>query len=297
MSTTTRTDTTQRPVRTVVHGNGFHWVGDGFRVTQLFPAGADLGELISPFLLLDYHAPYDYEPTDTPRGVGVHPHRGFETVTIAFSGSVAHHDSSGGGGVIHPGDVQWMTAASGILHKEYHEAEWAKRGGRFHMAQLWVNLPADRKMDPPRYQALTAESIGEVDLPDDAGVVRVIAGEYGGRRGPADTATPIDLWELQLNGNAPVELDLPAAHNVSLLVHEGSATVNDTPALHGDLVVLDRQKGSIVVDVAEPARLLVMSGEPIREPVVSYGPFVMNSREQIVEAIQDFESGKFGHLT
>lgn len=296
MTTTAQLPTSQRPVHTVIRGKGFHWVGDGFRVTQLFPAGADLGDLISPFLLLDYHAPFDYEPTDRPRGVGVHPHRGFETVTLAFSGSVAHHDSSGGGGVIHPGDVQWMTAASGILHKEYHEAEWAKSGGRFHMAQLWVNLPADRKMDPPRYQALTAESIGEVDLPNDAGVVRVVAGDYDGHSGPADTATRIDLWELQLNGSAPVELTVPAKQNLALLVHEGTATINGTTANQGDLVVLDRQEGSVIIDVAEPARLLVLSGEPIDEPVVSYGPFVMNSREQILEAIQDFESGKFGHL-
>lgn len=292
----TSTATTARTVNTVVRGRNFHWVGDGFRVTQLFPAGADLGELISPFLLLDYHAPYDYEPTDRPRGVGVHPHRGFETVTLAFEGSVAHHDSSGGGGVINPGDVQWMTAASGILHKEYHEQRWAKQGGRFHMAQLWVNLPADRKMDPPRYQALTAERIGEVDLPDDAGVVRVIAGEYAGHRGAADTATPIDLWELRLSGRNPAELAFPAGHNVALLVHEGTATVNGATATHGDLVVLDRMEGSVAVDAAEPARLLVLSGEPILEPVVSYGPFVMNTRDQIVEAIHDYESGAFGHL-
>lgn len=294
--TTTTTTTTERPVRTVVRGTQFHWVGDGFRVTQLFPAAADLGDLISPFLLLDYHAPYEYGPTDRPRGVGVHPHRGFETVTLAFEGSVAHHDSSGGGGVIDPGDVQWMTAASGILHKEYHEAGWARTGGRFHMAQLWVNLPSDHKMDPPRYQALTAEEIGSVELPDGAGVVRVIAGEHAGRRGPARTATSIDLWELRLTGAAPTQLTLPASHNTALLVHEGMATVNGAAANHGDLVVLERVDGTITVDTAEPARLLVLSGEPIDEPVVSYGPFVMNTREQIVEAIRDFESGRFGHL-
>ncbi len=290
------TTTIERPVHTVVRGTGFHWVGDGFRVTQLFPAGADLGHRISPFLLLDYHAPYDYEPTDRPRGVGVHPHRGFETVTLAFSGSVAHHDSTGAGGVIDPGDVQWMTAASGILHKEHHEAAWAKTGGRFHMAQLWVNLPAAAKMNPPRYQGLTAEAIGSVDLPGGAGVVRVIAGDYDGHRGPAQTATPIDLWELRLNGSAPVELSFPAEHNVALLVHEGTATVNGARALHGDLVVLERGAGSVTVDAAESAKVLVLSGQPIDEPVVSYGPFVMNTREQIIEAIQDFESGRFGHL-
>jgi redox-sensitive bicupin YhaK (pirin superfamily) len=280
----------------VVRGEHFHWVGDGFRVTNLFPSGADLGRRISPFLLMDYHPPYEYEPTDRPRGVGVHPHRGFETVTLAFEGSVAHHDSTGAGGVIHPGDVQWMTAASGILHKEHHEADWAMKGGTFHMVQLWVNLPAAHKMDPPGYQGLTAEMIGSVDLPNGAGIVRVVAGEHLGHHGPARTVTPIDLWELQLTGESPVELRFPPERNVSLLVLEGTATVNGTRVAHRDLVVLDNSGDTVHIEPDETARLLLLGGEPIDEPLVYYGPFVMNTREQIGQAIEDFNSGMFGYL-
>lgn len=292
----TDTSTTLRPVRTVVNGKQFHWVGDGFRVTNLFPSAADLGRHISPFLMLDYHAPYEYGPTDTPRGVGVHPHRGFETVTLAFEGSVAHHDSSGGGGVINPGDVQWMTAASGVLHKEYHEAEWAKKGGTFHMVQLWVNLPAANKMDPPRYQALTAEAIGSVDLPDGAGIVRVVAGDYAGNRGPATTVTPVNLWDLQLTGAAPVDLTFPATENVAFLALEGSVSVNGADLTQGDLVVLDDREGDVRITADGEARVLLLGGEPIDEPIFSYGPFVMNTREEIVQAIDDLNAGKFGHL-
>lgn len=287
---------TLRSVHRVVRGEHFHWVGDGFRVTNLFPSAADLGMRISPFLLLDYAAPFDFEPTEHPGGVGVHPHRGFETVTLAFEGSVAHHDSTGAGGVIHPGDVQWMTAASGVLHKEYHEVEWARRGGRFHMVQLWVNLPAAHKMGPPRYQGLTAEQIGRSDLPDGAGIVRVVAGRYGDHVGPAETVTPINLWDLQLTGAAPVQLSFPRDETVALLVLDGSVTVNGTAANHRDLVVLDDDGTDLTVDAAEPARLLLLNGTRIDEPVVAYGPFVMNTRTQIMEAIQDFESGAFGHL-
>jgi redox-sensitive bicupin YhaK (pirin superfamily) len=288
--------TTQRRVAAVVRGRDFHWVGDGFRVTNLFPSGADLGRLISPFLLLDYHAPHVYEPTDRPRGVGVHPHRGFETVTLAFEGSVAHHDSTGAGGVIHPGDVQWMTAASGVLHKEYHEAEWARTGGRFHMVQLWVNLPAAHKMDPPRYQALTAEQIGRIELPDGAGAVRVVAGTYDGHAGPAHTVTPVDLWDLQLTGAAPLHLEVPPTRTLALLVLDGTATVNGVTAVQGDLVVLGDGGDDVEVDPHESARLLVLGGEPIDEPVVAWGPFVMNTRAEIVRAVEDFNSGAFGHL-
>lgn len=290
------TTTIDRPVHTVVHGQRFHWVGDGFRVTNLFPSGADLGRRISPFLLLDYHAPYDYEPTDRPRGVGVHPHRGFETVTLAFEGSVEHHDSTGAGGVIHPGDVQWMTAASGILHKEHHESEWAKHGGTFHMVQLWVNLPAAHKMDAPRYQSLTAEAIGAVDLPDGAGIVRIVAGDYRGNKGAAETVTPVDLWDLQLTGATPVDLAFAPEHNVSLLVLDGTMAVNGTRASHSDLVVLDNTGEMVRIDPATPSRLLLLGGEQIDEPVAAHGPFVMNTRDEIIEAFRDFESGKFGYL-
>lgn len=286
----------ERPVHRVVHGEDFHWVGDGFRVTNLFPSGGDLGRRSSPFLLMDYHPPYEYSPTDRPRGVGVHPHRGFETVTLAFEGSVAHHDSTGAGGVIHPGDVQWMTAASGILHKEYHEAAWARQGGRFHMVQLWVNLPSGHKLDAPRYQGLTAEQIGRVDLPGDAGQVRVIAGSYGDQAGPAVTTTPLNLWDLQLSGRSPVNLDFRPEDNTALLVLDGTAVVNGTKAGHRDLVVLDNAGSGVTIESEAPARLLLLNGQPIDEPVAAYGPFVMNTRAEIVQAIDDFNAGAFGHL-
>lgn len=198
--------------------------------------------------------------------------------------------------MIDPGDVQWMTAASGILHKEYHEAEWARMGGTFHMVQLWVNLPADQKMSPPRYQPLTAEQIGSVDLLDDAGTVRVIAGEYNGRRGPAETATPINLWDLQLTGANPVRLRFPPEQNTALLLLDGTAVVNGTKAAHRDLVVLDSSGDTVTIEAEAPVRLLLLNGKPIEEPVVAYGPFVMNTRVQILEAFEDFEAGRFGHL-
>ena len=300
---TMTSETEQRGLRGVaaVRGEGhYHWVGDGFRVEGLFSPGDRLASMLDPFLLLDYHAPYDYAPTTTPRGVGVHPHRGFETVTLAFDGSVAHHDSTGAGGVIRPGDVQWMTAASGILHKEYHEADWARAGGPFHMVQLWVNLPADHKMDAPHYQPLTAEQIGHVDLADNAGTVRVIAGDYDGHTGPAVTSTPINLWDVALTQGASIAPAVPADHNVAVLVIDGTATVNSIDLSAGQLAVLDRSdpdRDRIALTTnTNGGRLLVMTGQPIGEPVASHGPFVMNTRQQLIEAVQDFQAGRFGHL-
>jgi len=300
---TLTSETEQRGLRGVaaVRGEGhYHWVGDGFRVEGLFSPGDRLASMLDPFLLLDYHAPYDYAPTTTPRGVGVHPHRGFETVTLAFDGSVAHHDSTGAGGVIRPGDVQWMTAASGILHKEYHEADWARAGGPFHMVQLWVNLPADHKMDAPHYQPLTAEQIGHVDLADNAGTVRVIAGNYDGHTGPAVTSTPINLWDVALTQGASIAPAVPADHNVAVLVIDGTATVNSIDLSAGQLAVLDRSdpdRDRIALTTnTNGGRLLVMTGQPIGEPVASHGPFVMNTRQQLIEAVQDFQAGRFGHL-
>lgn len=274
-----------------------HWVGDGFRVAGYFNTIPDAARKLSPFLLLDYHPSFEYAPSETPRGVGVHPHRGFETVTIAWEGSVAHHDSAGNSGVIGPGDVQWMTAASGILHKEYHERSFARQGGPFRMYQLWVNLPRAHKMDPPGYQGITADRIGQVTLPGDAGRVRIIAGEYQGIRGPARTFTPVDLFDVQLNPGGTAELAFPARHNTALLVMKGDVVINDEhrAALH-DFVLFANRGERISVQATTGAELLVMSGEPIVEPIVSYGPFVMNEKREILEAISDFESGKFGHL-
>ncbi|HWL41725.1 MAG TPA: pirin family protein [Ilumatobacter sp.] len=297
-STTTSTTTDLRAVAHVAGEGRYHWVGDGFRVEGMFAPGDGLAHLVSPFLLLDYHAPHEYGPTATPRGVGVHPHRGFETVTLAFDGRVAHHDSTGAGGVIAAGDVQWMTAAAGILHKEYHEAEWAATGGRFHMAQLWVNLPAAHKMDTPRYQPLTAEQIGRVDLAG-GGSIRVVAGDFDGHLGPATTYTPINLWDVELPAGAALAPAVPAEHNVAVLALDGALVVNGREVVAGRLAVLDRaQPGRDGVEVVAPTggRALVMTGLPIDEPVAAYGPFVMNTRQQLIEAFDDFQAGRFGHL-
>lgn len=291
------TTSTKRSIHRIVRERSHHWVGDGFRVKGLLAYNDhELSRRTSPFLLLDYHSPHEYGPTDSPRGVGVHPHRGFETVTLAFEGRVAHHDSTGAGGIIDAGDVQWMTAASGILHKEYHEAEWAKRGGTFHMAQLWVNLPAAHKMVRPGYQGLTAERIGSVDLPDGAGAVRVIAGDFEGTHGPANTFTPINLWDVRLHAGRALDLSLPTTDNTTLLVIGGSATVNGERVSDGELVVFENDGDRVTVTADEGARFLVLSGEPIDEPVVGYGPFVMNTSEEIREAFADFDRGAFGSL-
>lgn len=286
----------KRTVTGVFRGNGFHWVGDGFHVTNLFPSAADLGSRISPFLLMDYHAPYEYRPTDRPRGVGAHPHRGFETVTLAFEGALAHHDSTGAGGIIRPGDVQWMTAAGGILHKEYHEQEWAAQGGRMHMMQLWVNLPAADKMEAPGYQPLVGADMGRVELPDGNGTVKVIAGEYRGIRGPARTFTPINLWELRLQPGGRADMAFPAFENTALFVLEGNVTANGTAAGGQRLILFENDGEDIGVESEVGAHVLLLNGEPIDEPVFSYGPFVMNNRDEIIRAVQDFEAGKFGHL-
>ncbi|MGH8998372.1 MAG: pirin family protein [Acidimicrobiia bacterium] len=286
----------QRSVTGAFRGNGFHWVGDGFHVTNLFPSGVNLGSRISPFLLMDYHAPYEYTPTGRPRGVGVHPHRGFETVTLAFEGALAHHDSTGAGGIIRPGDVQWMTAAEGILHKEYHEAEWARGGGTMHMMQLWVNLPAAEKMAPPGYQPLLATDMGHVDLPGGAGSVRVVAGEHGGAKGPARTFTPINLWDVELAPGGHLESGFPAHENTALFVLEGEVRAGDTVGGAQSLVLFEHDGSEISVESEQGARFLVLNGEPIAEPVVSYGPFVMNTKDEIIRAFEDFEAGRFGHL-
>ena len=285
-----------REIEGVYRPPGLHWVGDGFRVAGYFSIIPNAAKKLSPFLLLDYHPAYDYAPATRPRGVGVHPHRGFETVTIAWQGSVAHHDSAGGGGVIGPGDAQWMTAASGVLHKEYHEESFTRRGGTFQMAQLWVNLPKAHKPDAPRYQAIEAASFGVFTLPDAAGSVRVLAGEYRGVKGPAKTFTPMDVYDIQLRDGGSVDLDFPAHHNVAVLVMKGDATVNGTGVTEHDFVVFENEGERIHVEADGETQLLVLSGEPIDEPVVQYGPFVMNTEDEIREAFRDLAAGKFGHL-
>lgn len=292
---------TQAPPRAIegIHpAPGLHWVGDGFRVMGYFSAHPELARKLSPFLLLDYHPPYEYPPTDNPRrGVGSHPHRGFETVTLAFEGSVAHHDSTGNGGVIGPGDVQWMTAASGILHREYHEEGYARRGGTFHMMQLWVNLPRAHKMSPPRYQGLLAEQMGHVTLPDGAGLVRVIAGEYQGIKGPARTFTPINLFDVRLREGGKATFSFPAKENAALLVMKGTLVIQgEQRATENELVVFANEGERFELEAESDTHVVLLNGEPIREPIAQYGPFVMNTKQELVQAVEDFNEGRFGQL-
>ncbi|MGO8829930.1 MAG: pirin family protein [Steroidobacteraceae bacterium] len=271
-----------------------HWVGDGFPVRSLFSYDGDTSAF-SPFLLLDYAGPARFAPASRPRGVGEHPHRGFETVTIVYQGEVEHRDSSGGGGRIGPGDVQWMTAASGILHDEFHSHEFTRTGGMLEMVQLWVNLPAKDKMAAPRYQSLSSAAIPSVDLPDGAGRVRVIAGEYRGHRGPARTFTPIDVWDMRLNRAHRAEFSVVEGRTLALVVLKGTVLVNDSQvAREAQLALLDRPGREVTLEANSDAVVLVLSGEPIEEPVVGYGPFVMNSESEIRQAIADFNSGRFG---
>jgi redox-sensitive bicupin YhaK (pirin superfamily) len=273
-----------------------HWVGDGFPVRSLFSYNDDAAAL-SPFLLFDFAGPHQFAPSMNRRGVGQHPHRGFETVTIVYDGEVAHKDSAGNGGVIGPGDVQWMTAASGILHEEFHSPGFTKSGGPFRMAQLWVNLPAKDKMSTPRYQAIVSADIPDVALPEGAGSVRVIAGEYAGKRGPAKTFTPINLWDVRLTADAEVTLPLPEGHTAMIAVMAGHVTLNDmTAAGEAEIVRLARDGGDVRVRADGNATLLVMTGAPIDEPVFGYGPFVMNTEAEIRTAIADFNQGKFGRM-
>ena len=272
-----------------------HWVGDGFPVRSLFSYQSH-GKQLSPFLLLDFGGPAQFEPTTAQRGVGQHPHRGFETVTIVYDGEVAHRDSTGQGGVIGPGDVQWMTAGAGILHEEYHSPDYAKTGGPFRRMQLWVNLPAKDKSAPAGYQAITSAQIPAVALPG-GGQVRVIAGDYAGNRGPAKTFTPMNVWDVRLTAGETVTFELPEGWSTGLAIVQGTVLVNgEHVAREAQLVVTEQSGSSITLEANGDVALLLMSGEPIEEPIVGYGPFVMNSQEEIVQAVNDFNSGKFGSM-
>lgn len=271
-------------------------VGDGFRVYNFIPGAGILQQRISPFLMLDFGAEFSFPPSEKLRGVDVHPHKGFETVTIAYKGSVAHHDSAGNSGVINPGDVQWMTAGAGILHKEYHEKEYAKTGGPFEMVQLWVNLLKKDKSATPHYQAITADKMGKVQLADNAGVVNVIAGTFHTTKGPAETYTPVNLFDIKLNKDGEVNFSTPAAYNTAILVVDGSIEVNGQKAPKHSFVLFGNDGEEVSVKAEETAVLLVLSGEPLNEPIASYGPFVMNTKEEIYDAIEEFQSGKFGVL-
>ncbi|MCR0997590.1 pirin family protein [Serratia rubidaea] len=271
-----------------------HWVGNGFLVNSLFSYN-ELGSEMSPFLLLDHAAPTKFRETTGRRGVGQHPHRGFETVTIVYQGEVEHRDSTGGGGVIGPGDVQWMTAASGILHEEFHSTAFSRRGGTVEMVQLWVNLPAKDKMAAPGYQTLLNQAIPQVPLADDAGQVRVIAGHFAGHDGPARTFSPLNVWDMTLNAGHRTQLTVPEGHTLALVILHGAVLVNDEQIVREtQMVRLDRAGDSFTIEANNDVSLLLLSGEPIDEPIVGYGPFVMNSEAEIQQAFHDFNSGEFG---
>jgi len=275
-----------------------HFVGDGFRVHNFIPGVYPLTMArMDPFILLDYNSKFYFSPTDKPRGVGVHPHRGFETVSIAYRGRIAHHDSFGNSGVIGEGDVQWMTASSGLLHKEYHEKEFASRGGDFHMVQLWVNLPAKDKMSSPKYQPVTNDQMGKYILPDNKGLIEVIAGSYNDVKGPASTFTPMSMLNARLKKGARAEFGFPAVYNTAALVIEGNILINSTDTAPADHFVLFMNDGErFTLEAGEDSIVLIISGEPISEPIAAHGPFVMNTRSEIYQAFEDVESGKFGRL-
>ena len=275
-----------------------HMVGDGFRVHNFIPSFPALSmQRMDPFIMLDYGSKFVFPPSPAPKGVGVHPHRGFETVTIAYKGQVAHHDSFGNSGIINEGDVQWMTAASGLLHKEYHAESFAKNGGEFQMVQLWVNLPAKDKMSAPKYQAIANDQMTKVVLEDGKSYVEVIAGNYKGKQGPANTFTEVHLQNAILAKGSKVDFDFPATQNTFLIVIEGSISVNGGDTIPVDhFVEMDKKGTSFSIEAIEGAKVLVASGEPIGEPIAAHGPFVMNTRDELVQAFNDFNDGKFGHL-
>lgn len=276
----------------IKRNNGSHWVGDGFPVRNIFSYN-DIAQDVSPFLMLDYAGPTQFAPSSHQRGVGAHPHRGFETVTIVYEGGVAHRDSAGGGGTIGPGDVQWMTAGSGLLHEEFHSPDYAARGGPFEMIQLWVNLPARDKMTAPAYQAITDAQIPRISLPDDAGSVRLIAGDYAGAAAPAHTFTPMKVWDLQLQAGKTLSFEFDAGHTLSLFVLRGAIAIAGQRVQAAELAVMQRDGTQLQFDTLEDSVILLLSGQPLDEPIVGYGPFVMNTHEEINQAISDLRAGRF----
>ena len=285
-------------IEQIVPSGQKHWVGDGFQVYTFFPSGEPFGDRrMSPFFLLDYGAKRQVAPSSKLRGVGVHPHRGFETVTLMYHGKGAHHDSAGNSGIIEEGDVQWMTAASGVLHKEYFEKEFNSRGGDFQMVQLWVNLPAKDKMVPPNYQAIVRYTMGKYTIPDDGGEIDIVAGELHGVKGAATTFTPIEMYNIRLNKGGKVTLSLPSDYNTGLMIVQGKVTVNDSEkAGENEFVLFQNDGENFTIHADEVSTVLLLSGQPIDEPIAAYGPFVMNTRNEIIAAYDDFDAGKFGYL-
>lgn len=281
----------QKTIQGIYKAPQGHWVGDGFPVRSLFAYNSK-GQQISPFLLLDHAGPANFEPSSQPRGVGEHPHRGFETVTIVYQGEVSHRDSTGKGGTIYPGDVQWMTAGSGILHDEFHSEAFTERGGTMEMAQLWVNLPKEHKMAQPGYQAIKSDDIPNLTL--EGGSLRVIAGEYQGKQGPAHTYSPVNVWDLSMQSGQSQRVDINEQWNAIVVVLKGAISINEHQAGTDDTIIFNNSGSEIQITAEEDSTLLLLSGEPLNEPIVGAGPFVMNSEEEIMQAFDDFKSGKFG---
>lgn len=288
-----------RSVERVISPPRPHFVGDGFRVHNFIPSIPPLGMVrMDPFIMLDYNSKFEFPPSKQAKGVGVHPHRGFETVTIAYQGKVAHHDSAGNSGIIGEGEVQWMTAASGVLHKEYHEKNFSETGGIFQMVQLWVNLPAKHKMSSPKYQGITRDQIKELPLDNAQGSIALIAGEYNGVKGPANTFTPVHLSNLKLKTGGKASFSFPQNYHTAMIVIEGNVTINtDKQAPLDHFVLMSNDGEDFTIKANSESVVLVMSGEPIGEPIAAHGPFVMNTQKELLEAFEDFHSGKFGELT
>lgn len=288
---------TKRSIEYIIAPPAPHMVGDGFRVHSFFPGGRLIDKKrMSPFFLMDYGSKIEFAPSDEPRGVGVHPHAGFETVTIAYHGKIAHHDSAGNSGIIGEGDVQWMTAGSGLLHKEYHEENFSKSGGPFQMVQLWVNLPSAYKKTRPKYQEITNAMMGKVNLEDGKSSIEIIAGEYNGVKGPAFTFTPMYVYNAKLLQGATAVLNFPEQYNTGLLVIEGQVNMNGSPVQADHFVLFKNDGEEIAIEAMEDAVVLILSGEPINEPIAAYGPFLMNTWPEVEQAIQDVNAGKFGVL-
>jgi len=285
-----------RGVEGVLSPTNTHMVGNGFKVMNFFPNGKGFEERMSPFFLLDFNAEVSYPPSEISRGVGVHPHRGIETITFAYKGGVEHHDSKGNHGIIGPGDIQWMTAGGGVLHKEYQEQTYLKTGGAFEMLQLWINLPKQHKMTPAKYQSIVHTEKPKIELPNGMGVVYVVAGEYDGVKGVASTFSPVHMYDIHLNGHADFSFTLPANFNTGILVVDGSVNVNEHEVPENHYVQLKNEAGEIHITAKSKSLILVLSGEPLNEPYVSYGPFVMNTEEEIKQAVDDYNAGKFGFL-
>ncbi|MFV0338523.1 MAG: pirin family protein [Chthoniobacterales bacterium] len=291
----TTTNHTLKKLKGIQRNPEKQWVGDGFHVHSIFSYN-DRGRELSPFLLLDYAAPSEFTPTEKRRGVGAHPHKGFETVTVVYDGEVEHRDSTGGGGVISKGDVQWMTAGKGIVHEEFHSENFARTGGPFEMVQLWVNLRAKDKSAHPRYQTLKNDSIPVIELPENAGHLRVIAGSHGDVKGPAETFTPINLYDVKLNANKKLSLELPAGHTAAFLVLKGEVKIADKSLVTADIAILSSEETGLELEAVSEASLLFLGGEPIDEPIYGYGPFVMNDRSEIEQAFEDYQCGRMGEL-